>query len=178
MPTLYIINKALQVKQCGMTLVCMVKLGCDTELLKHQYTADAKKVFLLDTVLPVTAIELVGDRTVKLRIHVEVRIHKVEIHAPYIHAPDMAIYYTARIGHFQDYRIPILVTYLLDRELVEVLRLIVCNLLAINAQCLCKIAITVKETNSSHVNTAVRCLLYIVTGEYAQATGIYLKAVA
>ena len=116
-----------------MTFVAVVELRVNSKFLEHEYTADAEEVFLLDTVLPVAAIELVCDRTVELAVHVEVGIEQIELHAAYVYAPNVAVDYAAGVGHFKNHGVAIGIHNLLDRQLVKVLWLVVGNLLAVYA---------------------------------------------
>ena len=81
-----------------MAFVCVVDGVVDAEFLEREHTADAEEIFLLDTVFPVTAVELVGDGAVPFAVHVEVGVEKIELHAAYVHAPDVAVDDTAGIG--------------------------------------------------------------------------------
>ena len=119
-----------------------------------------------------------GDGAVELAVHVEVGIHQIELHAAHIHTPDVRVDDTAGIRHLKNHGAAILVHHLLDGELVEVLGLVVGNLLTVNAESLSEISVAVKETDSGHVNAAVRCLFDIVTGEYAKTAGIDFETVA
>ncbi len=147
---LHEIDKTLQVEQGGMALVAVEQVALDAEFLEHQHTADAEEVFLLDTVFPVAAVELVGDGAVKLRVHLEVSVHQIEIHTAYIDTPHMAVNDSVVVGHLKNHRTARLLHNLLDGELVEVLGLIICNLLAIHAECLREVAVTIKEADSCH----------------------------
>ncbi len=66
MVVLYIVNQTLEVEQGCVAFVAVVELALDAEFLEHEHTADTEHVFLLDTVLPVAAVELMGNLTVKL----------------------------------------------------------------------------------------------------------------
>ena len=52
-----IIAQTLQVAECSMTLVAVIYILLDTELLEQQHTTDTEQNLLLQTVLPVTTIE-------------------------------------------------------------------------------------------------------------------------
>ena len=110
-----------------------------------------------------------GNRTVKLAVQVKVSIHQIELHATYIHSPDMAVDDAVMIGHLENHRLTVLVHHLLDRKLVEVLGFIVGDLLSVNREGLGKITVAVEETYGRHINTAVRCFLDIVAGKYSKA---------
>ncbi len=178
MVVLYIVNQTLEVEQGCMAFVAVVELALDAEFLEHEHTADTEHVFLLDTVLPVAAVELMGNLTVKLRVHVEVGIHQIETHAAYIHTPYMAVYDTAWERHFEDGRLAVGVKHLLKGQHVEILRLVVGNLLAVHRQSLGKVSVAVEETYSGHVDTAVGGFLDIVAGEHTEAAGVDFKGVA
>ena len=78
-----------------MAFVCVVDGVVDAELLESITPPMPRRYSCFDTVLPVTAVELVGDRTVPFAVHVEVRVEKIELHAAYVHTPDVAVDDTA-----------------------------------------------------------------------------------
>ncbi len=175
---LHVVYEALQVEKRCMAFVGVVELAVDAEFLEHQHAADTEKVFLLDAVFPVAAIELVGDRTVKLAVHVEVGVHQVELHTAYVHTPYVGVDDAAGVGHFENHRTSVFLEYLLYGQLVEVLGLVVGYLLAVDRECLGEIAVAVEEAYCGHVHAAVGGFFYIVAGKHAEAAGIYLEAVA
>ena len=75
-----------------------------------------------------------GDYAVEFRVHVEIGIHQIEVHTAYIHTPYMAIDCTAGIRYLQNHRTSVLFHNLLNRELVEILRLVVGDLLSVNTE--------------------------------------------
>ena len=52
-----IVAQTLQVAESCVTLVAVIYILLDTELLEQQHTTDTEQDFLLQTVLPVTTIE-------------------------------------------------------------------------------------------------------------------------
>ena len=151
---LNIIDQTLKVKQCGMAFVAVVKFGSDTEFFQHDYSADTEEILLLDTVLPITPIKLMCYYAVKLRVHVEIGIHKIQIHTAYVDFPHMAVDSAARIRNLHNHRTSV-IHNLLNRQLVEVLWLVIRNLLSVNAQRLCEIAKAVKESYSCHRHATI-----------------------
>ncbi len=93
------------------------------------------------------------DGSVVLRVHVEVGIKQIEFHAAYIHTPDVAVDDSSGVGHLQNHRVAVFIENLLNRELIEVLGLVVGNLLTVDAEALCEVAVAIEETDSSHVHT-------------------------
>ena len=61
-----IVAETLQVAESCMTLVAVINLLLDTHLLQCEHTTDTEQNLLLQTVLPVTTVERVSDRTVEL----------------------------------------------------------------------------------------------------------------
>ena len=149
---LNIIHQTLQVHESRVSFVGMVKVGLYAEFLKHEDTSDAEEIFLLDSVLPVAAIEFVGDLTVPLRILVEVCVEEVEFHAAHVHAPYVAVYHATRIWHFKHHRLSVFTEHRFDRKLVEILALIVGDLLTVDGKRLREVAVFIKESDSSHVD--------------------------
>ncbi len=175
---LHIVGKTLEVEKCGVAFVCVIYLRLDAEFLEREHTADTEQILLLDTVFPVTAIELVGDGTVKLAVHVKVCVEQIELHAAHIHTPDVAVDDAVVIRHLKYHGVAVLLKHLLDGELVEVLGLVVGYLLAVDAECLGEIAVTVEKADGGHVDARVGCFLDIVAGEHTEAAGVDFETVA
>ena len=161
-----------------MTLVAVVNLSLDTQFLEHEHTTDTEHIFLLDAILPVTAIELVSDRAVKITVLVEVGIEQVKIHTSHVNFPDVGINHAPGIRHLENHLLSIFINHWFNGKVIEILRLVIGYLLSIHREGLGEIAIAIKETNSGHIDAAVTCLLDIVTGEDTQATRVYLESVA
>ena len=175
---LHVVHQTLQVEQGGVTLVAVIQLCVDAELVEHYDTADTEQILLLDAVLPVAAIQLVGDGTVPFGVLVQVGVEQVELHAPHVHTPYVAVDDAAGEGNFQNHGLAVLVQYRVDGKLVEVLALVVGYLLAVHGQALREVAVLIEETYGGHVHARVRCLLDVVTGQYAQTSGVDLQTVA
>ncbi len=90
----------------------------------------------------------------------------------------MAVDHAPGIGHLKDHGGAVFVGHLLDGELVEILRLIVCDLLSVHAKALCEISVAIEEAYGCHGHPAVRCFFDIVAGKYAKTAGIYFQSVA
>ena len=58
--------ETLQVAESSMTLIAMINLLLNTKFLQSQDTTDTQQDLLLQAILPVTTIERVSDRTIKL----------------------------------------------------------------------------------------------------------------
>ena len=119
-----------------------------------------------------------GDYTVEFRVHVEVGVHQVELHAAYIHTPYVAVDCAAGIRNLYNHGAAVLFHHLLDGELVEVLRFVVGDLLTINAERLCEVAEAVEETDGGHGHAAVGCLFDVVACKYAKTTRVDFQGVA
>ena len=96
-----------------------------------------------------------GYRLVELRIHLVVCIEKIELHTTNVCYPNGGMNHIVGVRNVNDKWIAVFVKYALNRNLIEVLCFILCNLLAIHAQSLCEVAEAIEETNSTHVNIAV-----------------------
>ena len=151
-----------------MTFVAMVNAFRDTELLQCQNTADTQQDLLLETILPVTAIERVGDGFVELGVHLVVRIEQIQLDAAYIDTPHIGMHLIVHVGNVHDNGIAVGVKLPLYGKRVEVLRVVLGYLLAVHAQALREVAETIEETDGAKVYIAVRCLFQIVAGEHAE----------
>ena len=155
----------------SVTLVAVINILLDAKLVEQQHTADAEQVLLLDAVLPVTTIELVSDAAVPLRVAVEVGVEQIELHAAYIYLPYVGIdNYIIVVRHFEYELCAILILHGLDRELCEVLGLVVGLLAAIGREGLGEVTETIEETYGTEVDVRIRSLLHIVAGKDAETT--------
>ena len=75
-----IVAQTLQVAECSMALVAVVDILLDAEFLQQQHATDTEQNLLLQTVLPVTSVQSVGDRLVEVRVHLVVSIEQMTRH--------------------------------------------------------------------------------------------------
>ncbi len=155
----------------------MINIFLDAQLLQRQDTTDTEQDFLLQTVFPVAAIELVSDGAVELAVHFIVSIKQIEGDASYVYSPHVCVYVVVQVRNVHYHLLALLVQYTINRQLSEVLRLVVGNLLAVHRQGLGKVTVAIQETDCTQVNVTVGSLFQVVAGKYAQTTGIYLKYV-
>ena len=172
---LNVVNQALYVAQSCVTLVAVVNVLLDTELLEQQNTTDTEQDLLLQTVLPVTTIKSVGDGTVELAVHLVVGVEQVELNTANVYTPYVCVNIIVHVRNVNYHGSAVSVHLLLDGQRTEVLCLIVSNLLTIHAQSLSEVAVTIQETNSAHVYVAVRSLLDVVTGQDTKTTRVDLQ---
>ena len=161
-----------------MTLVAVVYILLDAQLLERQHTTDTQQDLLLNTVLPVTTIQLVRDLTIPLRVEVVVGIQQVQIHTTYGYAPEISVYVAVGVGHIHYHRRTVSVLHLRNRQVAEVLCLVVSDLLSLWREGLGEIAITIEETDGRHIDVAVAGFLQVVTGQDSQTAGIDLNHLA
>ena len=161
-----------------MAFIAVVDFIFDAQFFQHQHTADAEQIFLLDTVFPVSTIELVSDRAVPFAVHIVVGVEQIEFNATHIRAPYFGINHAAGVRHFKNQLLSVFVEHRIDGQLVEVLRFVVGNLLSIKGETLCKVAIAIQEANCCHIHTIVGCFFNIVAGKNAKTTGINLQSAA
>ena len=111
-----VVAQALQVAECGMSLVAMVNVLLDAELLEQKHTANAEKNLLLQAVLPIATIEGMGDGLVELRVHLVVGVEQIQFHATHIHSPNQSMHMIVHIRNVDNHRCTVLVELLLDRQ--------------------------------------------------------------
>ncbi len=165
-----VINKTLEVAECSMSLVAMIDVLLDAEFLECQHTADTEQNLLFQTVLPVATIKCMGYWLVKLGVHVVVGVEQIERNTTYINTPNVCMHLIVHIRNINNQWLAILIKLTDNWERVEVLCLVVCYLLAVHAQALSEVSETIQETNSTHINVRVGCLLQVVAGEHTQTT--------
>ena len=175
---LHVVNETLKIEQSSVTFIAVIKFGFNAKLFEHEHTANAEEILLLDAVFPIATIKLVGDGTVKFAVEIKVSVKQIELHAAYIHTPDVGVDYAAGIRNLKHHGMTIGIHNLLNGKLVEVLRLVVSDLLTVNRKSLCKITVTIKEAHSGHIHAAVACFLNVVAGEHTKTAGVYFKTVA
>ena len=158
-----------------MALVAVIDIGLDAEFVEGEHTAYTQQDLLLDTVLPVATVELVRDLAIPLGVHIVVGIEQVEEDTAHVDLPQIGVYKTVGIGHIDYHRAAVLVTNLRDRQVVEVLCLVVGDLLTFGREGLCEISVAIEETDSRHIDIAVGSLLEVVTRQDTQTTGIDLQ---
>ena len=155
----------------------MIYILLDAQFLECQHTTDTEQDLLFDTVLPVASIELVGDLTIPFAIELIIGIQQIQVHAAYGYLPEVCFDGATRIRNLDHHIRPVLFFHLGNRQVVEVLRLVVRDLLAFRTQGLGEITIAIEETDGSHIDVAVRRLFDIVAGENTQTTRVDLEYV-
>ena len=116
-----------------------------------------------------------GDALVELRVHLVVGVEQIEFHTTDIDTPDVGMHIIVEVRHIDHQRIAILVELALHRQATEVLGFVVGHLLSVHRQTLGEVAVTIQETDGTHIDIGVRSLLHIVTCQHTQTTGIDLQ---
>ena len=114
-----------------MALIAMINLRIEAEYTEGAYTADSEEYFLLETVLPVTAIELVGHGAVFRTVCLPVCVEKIEVGTADCHLPDSGYAVPSREGNGGGKSVSVLIENRLCRCLEEILRIVLCNLLTV-----------------------------------------------
>ena len=146
----------------------MINVLLDTQFLQRQHTADTQQDLLFDTVLPVSAVELVGDLTIPFAIQLVVGIQQIQIHTADSYTPEIRFHHATRVRHLDHHVRAVRLFHLRNRQVGEVLRLVVGDLLAFRTQRLREITVAIEETDGGHIYVAVRRLLDIVARENTQ----------
>ena len=123
-----------------MSLIAVVYLLLYAKLLQGEHTTNTKQYLLLQTVFPVTTIKGVSYWLVKLRVHLVICIKEIQFHATHIHTPYVCVNEIVHVWHINNKRITVLVKLSYNWQRVEVLGIIVCNLLSVDAQTLLEIS--------------------------------------
>ena len=84
---LNIFTKPLKPGERGVSLVAMVDLRIDAEIPEGSDAADAEQELLLQTVLPVAAVEVIGHLTVLRRVRFIVSVKQIEVCTTNSHLP-------------------------------------------------------------------------------------------
>ena len=153
-----------------MSFITVINIFLDTQSFQSQDTTDTQQDFLFQTVFPVTTIKLVSDRTVEFAVHFIIRIKQIQRNTSNIHTPYVCMNKIIKIRNVNDQRLTIGIHYTFNRQLTEVLRFVVGNLLSIHRQRLSKVTVTIQETYRTQINIAVGSFFQIVTSQYTQTT--------
>ena len=111
-----VVAQTLQVAECGVTLVAMIDVFLDAELLQQQHTTDTQQNLLFQTVLPVTTIERVCDGLVEVGVHFIVGIEQVQLHTTDVHTPYVSVNHIIGVRNVNNQRIAVLVHLTLDGQ--------------------------------------------------------------
>ena len=155
-----------------MSLIAMINLRVDAQCAESADTADTEKKLLLESVLPVAAIEVICHLTVFFNVRFIVSIKEIEVSSADCHFPDAGRDGPSRECHASGNPVAVLVHYRTCRNLGEVLCVIFSHLVTLCGKHLCEIAVTVKQTHSHKVNVHVTCLFQVVTGKNTETARI------
>ena len=162
----------LDADEGGVALVAVVDIVLDAQLAQGADTADAEQNLLLEAVLPVAAVEVVGNLAVLLEVGLVVRIEQVEVRAAHLALPDACRERAAREGDGHDDPAAVFVTHGRDGQLVEVLSLVGGLLRTLGRETLREVSVAVEQTYGRHRDVLVRGLLQVVAGQDAQTARV------
>ena len=175
---LYVVDQALSVHEGSVPFVHMVDILRDAELLQQEDTTDTEQEFLLQTILPVTSIELVGDGAIPFAILSNICIEEVEADTSDVDLPHVAGDDVCSVRHFEDHRrLAVGFEDLFDGELREVLSFVGSFLLTFRAKGLREVTIAVEEAHCRQADIAITGLLEVVPCQDTQTTRIDLEDV-
>ena len=158
-----------------MALVAVVDLLLDAHGPQGADAAQAEQQLLFEPVLPVAAVEVVGDLTVFVEIGFVVGVEQEEVGAADLASPDAGRERTPRQGDLYGRPVAQLVAHGRNRQLREVLRLVGRLLRPLRREPLREVAVTVEQPHGNHRHVLVRRLFEVVAGEDAQAARIDLQ---
>ena len=170
-----VLTQTLQADESGMAFVAVVHLGIQTQLAEGADTAHTQQEFLLETVLPVAAIEVIGNLAVFLTVGLIVGVHQVKVGAAHFHLPQAGGKAAAGESHRSGDPFTVLVQHGNRRDLGEVLGIIIGHLITLGADDLVEITITVQQTHRHQVGVHVGGFLQIVTGQDTQTAAVNLQ---
>ncbi len=171
------VDEALDVEESSVTLIAMIDISLDAKLVEESYATHAEDNLLLEAVLPVTAIERVSESAILGIVEWVVSVKEIERDAAYVDAPNLQLNLTAREVDGDVELLSVGSADLVNREALELRGLIDGLLLAVDGEALLEISVTVEETNSGEVDTAVRSLLEVVASEDAETARVDLEDV-
>ena len=140
---------AFDADERGVTLVAVEHLVLDTQFAQGPDAADAQQNLLLEAVLPVAAVEVVGDLTVFFEVVLEIGVQQEQVGASYLAFPDARRKRAAREGDGDGEPVALLVAHGRNGQLVEVLCFIGRFLCALRRETLGEVAVAVQQTHGS-----------------------------
>ena len=111
-----VVAQTLQVTKGSMTLVTVVDILLNAQLLQQEHTADTQENLLLQTVLPVATIECVGNRLVKLGVHIIVGIQQIQGDTTHVDTPYISMNLVVHIGNIHHHRVTVGIQLTLDGQ--------------------------------------------------------------
>ena len=171
----YHIADALDADKCGMALVAVINLLRDAQLTQCTDTTDTEQDLLLEAVLPITTIEVVGDRTILIEVQIVVGVKQIEVGTTYLALPNTCSQRTTRQSDLNAYPVTLLITNSRDGQLEEVLRLVGSLLRTLRRQTLGEVTVAIQQTNGNHRNVLIAGLLQVVAGQDTQTTRVDLQ---
>ena len=166
---------ALDADEGGVSLVAVIDVVPDAQLAQGADAADAQQDLLLEAVLPVAAVEVVGDLAVLLEVGLEVGVEQVEVRAAHLAFPDARRERAAREGDGDRHPAAGVVAHGRNGQLVEVLRFVGGLLRPLGREPLREVAVAVEQAHGGHRHVLVRSLLEVVAGQDAQTARIDLQ---
>ena len=146
-----------------------------SQFAEGAYAADAEQDFLLHAVLPVTAVELMGNLTVLGDVGLEVGIEEIEVGAADGNLPDAGGHIAAGHSHMHGAPVALVVEHGLGGNPQEVGGVVFGHLVALGGDPLGEVSVSVQQADGDEVDLHVGCLLEVVAGEDAEASGINLE---
>ena len=162
---LHIFAKSLETCKCSVTFVVVINSWIESHRAEGPYATDTEKEFLLNPVFPVTAIKLMGNTAVFRCIVLKVGIEKNEVRTSYGNLPDTGV-------HLNLDRLPgsVFVEHRLCRDLEEVLRIVLGDLVAGRGKFLREVTITIKETYRNEIHVHIARFLDIVSSKDSETS--------
>ena len=168
MAALHALAQSLKTGEGCMSFIVMVNGRIESEGAQCAYAAYTEQDFLLETVLPVTSVELVGHLPVFRNIGFEVGVEQIEVCPSHGNLPDAGCHIPSRKSNLDGLPYSVLVNYRLGRNLEEVLGLILRNLISLRSKPLGEVSIPVEESDSNEVHVHIAGLLEVVSGKNAE----------
>ena len=172
---LYVFTESLESGECGVALIAVIYLRIESESPEGAHTAHAEEQFLLEPVLPVSAVELVGYLPVILAVGLEVSVEEIEVGTSDSHFPYACDHLSSGEVDCGGEPVALRITCRLGRNLEEILSLISGLLLTLRGKYLVEVAVSVEEAHCDEVHVHVAGLLEVVTGEKSESAGVDLE---
>ena len=171
----YKVADTLDADKGGMALVAVVDLLTYSHLRQRADTAHTQQQLLLETVLPVAAVEIICNLAILLEVCLVVRIEQEELRTAHLTLPYACRERTARESDLYRHPVAHVVTHGRDGQLEEVLRLVRSHLTALRRELLREVSVTVEKAHGHHRVVLVRSLLEVVAGEDTQTARVDLQ---
>ena len=171
-PLLAQLAHALHHHERGVSFIGVPRGGGDTEGAQRAHTADAQQPLLAQAHRRPTRVQLRQQGPVVGMVFRQVGIEQIHRHATHLHLPDADVDVAPEGVHRDEVLLAVLAGQRHDGHRIEVDGIVRVLLPAVHADVLIEVALPVQNAHGHERDPEIGCRLEVVTGEYAETTGV------